>query len=396
MHAFVVLVMCIIACIVFFNIYEMHTASKSLKLYNKIDNSNDINTANKYLFCAKNKIRKTPLENYRIGNMYDLVLKNNAEAHNYYLRAINQARDEQDEDALFIRTRLRDRIDTNNIFEIDDANYDFFNLLELHNELMELERTLINMHTDEPNNDGKSLEERIRWVSDNQNVHDRNINDELRKGYDSIKDENKYNFIWEIPEIKDYILNIYANEADEAELPNIEPSIKMLDYIEKNGKQKIMKLNETERDFVGNIFTKIYNEKDMKNRKTIMENFMMNLKESYKNGTPVCITGRTARIMSSFTNMDENNPTLGILKDKPILRNEMLLKAADIRNKIFNEASIEVQNKYNNSVQDKDTEDLELKMKKKIREIINKDYAELIFKDSNFVEGVIKEIEDSL
>ena len=165
----------------------------------------------------------------------------------------------------------------------------------------------------------------------------------------------------------------------------------MLDYIEKNGKQKIMKLNETERDFVGNVFTKIYNEKDMKKQKTMMENFMMNLKESYKNGTPVCITGRTARIMSSFTNMDENNPTLGILKDKPILRNEMLLKAADIRNKLFNEASIEVQNKYNNSVQDKDTEDLELKMKKKIREIINKDYAELIFKDSNFVEGVIKE-----
>lgn len=392
----------IVVILLLFYMFDIYTFNSSLKLYNQIDNDNDEESANLFLSYAKNRIKKSPLENYRIGNVYDFMLKDDIKAHEYYLQAINQAIDEPDEDALFIQTRLRDRVDINNIFEIDDAKYNIFNLDELDNELKELERALTDIYmADKPynvsnTNDKKTLEERVQWKSDSQNVHDSNINNELRKGYEKIKNENANSFLWEIPDIIDYTRFIYSKEADEAELRNIEPALKMLDYIDSKQGVEIMKLNTSERDFISNVFTKIYNEPDAKKRKILLENFMLNLKESYSNGSPVCITGRTTRIMTSFADMDENSPTLGILKAKPVIRNEILLKSADIRNKIFDNADKEVQDKYNKSINDVDTAALENDMKQEIRKMIHADYKELENEDKKFISGIIDEVEASL
>jgi hypothetical protein len=403
----------IVVVLLIFYLFDIYTFNSSLRLYNQIDNDNDRDSANLYLSYAKNRIKRSPLENYRIGNVYDFMLKDNDMAHEYYLQAINQIIDTPDENAQFIQTRLRDRIDINDIFEIDDTKYNIFNLDELDNELQELERALTNMHAhniNDADNNGyygsfgsntlpdskKSLEERIQWKSDSQNVHDSNINNELRKGYEQIKDDNRHNFLWEIPDIENYIRYTYSQEADDSELRNVTPALKMLEYIDSKKSTNIMKLNTSEREFVSNVFTKIYNEPDTNKRKTLMENFMLNLKESYSNGSPVCITGRTTRIMTSFADMDDSNPTLGMLKAKPVIRNEMLLKAADIRNKLFDNASEEIQDKYNKAISDNDTNTLEDSMKKEIRQMIHADYAELEANDKNFVKGVIEEIEASL
>lgn len=396
------IILIIIVILLLFYIFDVYTFNSSLKLYNQIDNDNDEESANLYLFYAQNRIRRTPLENYRIGNVYDFMLKDDIKAHDYYLQAINQAINEPDENALFIQTRLRDRVNINDIFEIDDAKYNIFNLDELDNELKELERALTNIYTnniydiDHKNSEKRTIEERVHWKSDSQNVHDSNINNELRKGYEQIKYENKYNFLWEIPDIENYIRYTYSQEADAAELKNIEPALKMLEYVDSKKGVDIVKLNTSERDFISNVFTKIYNEPNEKKRKVLLENFMLNLKESYSNGSPVCITGRTTRIMTSFSDMDDTNPSLGILKAKPVIRNEILLKAADIRNKIFDEAPEEIQDKYNKSINDTDTKELEENMKQKIRRMISRDYTELETNDKTFINGIIEEIEASL
>lgn len=371
----------------------------TLKLYNKIDAANDRNRANEFLRHAKSKSKRTPIENYRIGNVYDLILKDDVKAHSYYTQAVNQSIDTRNEDSFFIWTRLRDRVDINHMFEADDAKYDIFNLNELDLELKELEVALLSVYDANKNSqteDKKNLEERVRWVTDNQNVHDKNINNSLKKGYDQIKYENEYNFMWEIGNIIDYIRDIYSIEADEAELKNVEPAVKMLEYINKNGGLTIMKLKDTERNFVSNVFTKIFNEQDGKKRKTMLENFILNLKDSYSNGTPVCITGRTARIMSSFTNMDDTNSELGILKDKPIIRNEILSKAASVRNKIYDAAPKDIQDKYNKSIRDDDTKKLESDIMHGIISMINNDYYEMKNTDQDFIGSVIKEIELSI
>jgi hypothetical protein len=119
--------------------YESYKENMTLKLYNKIDAANDRNRANEFLRHAKSKSKRTPIENYRIGNVYDLILKDDVKAHSYYTQAVNQSIDTRNEDSFFIWTRLRDRVDINHMFEADDAKYDIFNLNELDLELKELE-----------------------------------------------------------------------------------------------------------------------------------------------------------------------------------------------------------------------------------------------------------------
>lgn len=381
----------------------MYTFNNSIQLYNQIDNDNDKDSANLYLSYAQNRIKRTPLENYRIGNVYDFMLKDDLTAHQYYLQAINQARDTPDENAYFIQTRLRDRVDINNIFEHDDAKYNLFNLNQLDTELQELEAALANIYDTSHNgknkydtNEKKTLEDKVQWKSDSQNVHDNNINNELRKGYEQIKRDNHMSFLWEIPDIQNYINYTYAKDADINELKNVKPALKMLDYIYRQSPTDIVKLQTPEREFISNVFTKIYNEPSSNKRKTLLENFMLNLKESYSNGSPVCITGRTTRIMTSFADMDDSNPALGILKSKPVIRNEILLKAADIRNKIFDTASLNVQDKYNKSISDTETKTLEDSMIKEIKYMVSSDYAELEASDKKFIDGIIDEIEQSL
>ncbi len=393
---FIILVIILISVYVIHK-YEEYVANTTLRLYNKIDMSNNPKQATEFINYAGSKPKQSLLENYRIGNIYDHILKNDIKAHEYYTRAINQAMAAKNEDAFFVWTRLRDRIDINHMFETDDVKYDLFNLNELDVELKELETALLTIYSEDTRPKyKKSLEDHVHWVTDNQNVHDKNINDHLRKGYDQIRYENEYNFLWDIPNIIGYLCGIYAAEADKAELKNIDPAIKMLEYIDEKGSNNIMKLNDTERNFISNVFTKIYNEENHHKRKTMLENFVLNLKDSYSDGSPVCITGRTARIMSSFTNMDDTNQDLGILKDKPMIRNEILLKAANVRNKLYEAAPKDVQNKYDKSVEDESVKELETVIMRSIMDMIDTDYKEIKRTDSDFILGIIKEIETSI
>lgn len=387
--------------IIFLILYlvDTYTSNNSNKLYNEIDNDNDKEKADMFINSVNKRIKKSTIDNYRIGNIYDFVMHDDNKAHEFYLQAIDQAKNEPDEDALFVQTRLRDRIQINDIFEIDDTKYNIFNLNALDTELRDLEDTLTRIYEKElykKPDVPKKLEERVIWISDSQNVHDSNINNALRDGYEQIKKENNGNFLWDINDIINYIQHIYSKESDFTELHNIEPAIDMLHYINTRGANNIVKLNTTEKDFVSNVFTKIYNEPEQQKRKTMMENFMLNLKESYGAGTPVCITGRITRIMTSFSDMDTNNPSLGILKAKPVIKNEIFLKAASIRNKIIDKADKETQDKYNNGVYDKCVEDLENNIKIQIKNMIHADYYKLVKEDPKFIEGIIEEINASL
>ncbi len=385
----------IILCVMLLFFIDACIKSNTNQMYENMNN--DVETAERYIYNSSIRPLRTPLENYRIGNIYDFMLNDNEKAHDYYLEAIVQTLQNPTEDALFIHTRLQDRININDIFETDDNKYDLFNLQQLDDELKELENAINAIYLNKKNNDGpKTIEDRIQWKSDSQNVHDNNINNELYEGYKKIVLENRNNFLWEIPNIREYIQNIYSKEADSNELHNIQPAIHMLDYIYNRGADNIMKLGTNERAFIGQIFTKIYNENDKQKRKNMMENFMLNLKDSYADGTPVCITGRITRIMSSFSDMDDENPLLGIFKTKPLIRNEILTKAAAIRNRIYESASDNIKNKYDNSITDRDTEDLENSMKAHISRMINTDYGDLEKSDPKFIQTVVSEIENSL
>ncbi len=401
----IAVIVIVLVVLLIFYLFDVYTSNYSLEMYNQINNDNDLDAATRYISTATSRFKRSPLENYRLGNVYDFMLRDDEKAHEYYLEAINQIIREPSEDALFIQTRLRDRINIDTIFEVDDNKYNLLNLDELDNELRELEMVLLRLYavpdaptTPAPNSPitPATLEERVQWKSDSQNVHDSNINNNLRDGYEQIKEENLDKFIWEIDDITDYIKYIYSKEADPSELHNVGPALYMLDYIKNKGAANITKISASEREFVGQVFTKIYNEPDQQKKKNMIENFMLNLKESYGSGSPVCITGRTTRIMTSFSDMDDANPTLGILKAKPVIRNEILMKAADIRNKVYDAASKEIKEKYDKAVIDDETESLENSMKQSIKSMVYADYEKLAKEDARFIQNILDEINASL
>jgi hypothetical protein len=385
----------VILIIAIFYLIDYMLLTTSDRYYSKINNDNDINTANTYLSFAKHRIRRTPLENYRIGNVYDFILKKPNRAHEYYIQALQQVRNNNDEHTEFIRTRLRDRVVVDREAELDDVKYNIFNLHELDHELHNLEEILQQIYKNtESEKSSKTIEDRIKWEGDGQNVHDSNINDEIKQQYDYILDCNRDKFLWDFDDIKNYILNIYK-PASEYEKNNIQPALDMLEYI-RTANGNIVKLNTSEQVFVSNVFTKIYNESDEKNHQTLMENFLLNLKDSNGSWTPVCITGRVTRIMSSFAGIDDTNPNLGILKSKPVLRNEILAKAADVRNRILESCPESLQKKYNNATSDDEVQDLEKKMKQEIQHRIYMDYADIRAEDGRFIDNLLNEINASI
>jgi hypothetical protein len=384
----------IICLLIVLFLYDLYLIKRGSDLYLKINNDNDKNTACEYLKHITYKYKKTPLDNYRIGGVYDFILHDTNTAQNYYLEAVNQIKKNSNttndvieiNDNIFIRDRLEDRIRINFDAEHDDNIFRLRHLMDLNNELKNLE-----IKIDKKIESNTPIEDHITWKSDSQNVHDSNINNELRESYEKIKKYNKNNniFLWDINDIIGYIKNINPTEM---ETHNIPDAINMLEYIQINNAH-ISKINVSEKKFISEIFSKIICEKEEKKRINMLENLMMNLKESYGNGTPVCVTGRTTRILSSFAGNDDS---IGIFKSKPVIKNEIFLKAGNIRNRLFNNVSKEVQEQYNNNIKNIDTQNLEYNMKSEIRNMINSDYSKLIIEDKKFIDNIIEEIDSTL
>ncbi len=378
----------------------MYCTYKSNILYREIKHDSDFATAEEYIDKIEKKRYISPLDSYRMGSVYDFILKDSKQAHKHYMKAISDVKSRPSSGGdIFIQTRLRDRIRINAIAEDDDNKYDIDEVDELYNEIMNLEIMFDHLSRSGERSHrpkSKKIEDKIEWTSDSQNVHDSNINNELKHGFKKITESNKDAFLWNISDIENYFNHVYTHEISDAETHNIKDSLKMLNYIKKKGASKIMKLGVSETNFISNVFTKMYCEEDAKKRKTMMENFLLNLADSYNKGSPVCITGRVTRVLTSFSDMDENNPTLGILKAKPVIRNEILMKAANIRNKIYENADREIKDKYDSGENDHDVRQLEDDMKANISAMIENDYSNIKEEDSKFISDIYAEIVESI
>jgi hypothetical protein len=348
----------------------------SSHIYNSIDNDNDTAVAGRYLFYAQNRYIRDPIDNYRIGNIYDFVLRDTKKAQDYYLHAIDQIRQTPSADAPFIINRLEDRININYAAEEDDHQLILDQLITLNDELRDL-----NLPQSDPGL-------RITWTSDSQNVHDSNINNEMRDDYERIKEFNRANgvYVWSAAEMIDFFTNVY-NPAENERL-NVPDAIKMIEYIVvKNG--TISKLQTDEINFLCDVFSRIQYEQP---QKAMIENLVLNLKESYGNGRPMCITGRTARILSSFAGFDE----IGIFKSKPVLKNEIFAKAGAVRNRIYEAAGEELRKKYDEGVDDPDTTSLIKNMHDDVTTMVLTDYKDLYAADTAFVNKILEEIYGTL
>jgi hypothetical protein len=297
----------------------------------------------------KKKENATSLDYYRLGSLYDYVRNDNKNASYYYKLGLqNIKKNTNDVSNKYVINKIQDRLDLNNFYTqnnyVEETPLENKDVLEIKQQLNEIKH-----HLSEIKDKDKI---KTKWISDSQNVHDTNINQEIVKQFNELK--NKIHISeWRPLQISNYIIE-HKEDFPKYEQDKIPIAINMLDYINKyNPIIGILEISES--IFIGIIFTYIINEKNETKKQIMLENFINNLYDmNPKNETPVCINGRITRALSTLA-FPESNSDLGILKSKQVIQNEIFSRVGDLRKKILENTPQQIVNDYN---LDKDTQEV--------------------------------------
>jgi hypothetical protein len=368
-------------------------------IYLQMNGDNDKDTARRYIQMKNYSLTGgTPIDNYRMGSIYDHIFKDTQKAHNYYKKSINQLKkNKKIPETRFIQGRIANRIEINNNLEIDDNLLNIEIIRDLEEELNDLELLFNRFETElpvpsrdnrsymtdtaTPHKSKESIEKLIEWRSDSQNVHDSNINNQSTEQFNTIEQYIIQNliYIWEYPDIIQFIRTVKLSDIDE---PNREDAIHMLEYIGKYDR-KIMKIGKKEKYLVQIIFS--YINSRMGNQ-TQMENFILNLKKSYNEGTPLCIIGIFNNLLSSIADPESG---IGVAKSQQVIRNEILTRAAHIRNKLVEGHPSEKD--YNSGLETPEVKQLEESIMTEITKMMNEpEYSSLREKNRKEIINDIK------
>lgn len=212
------------------------------------------------------------------------------------------------------------------------------------------------------------LSQRITYHNDAQNVHDTQINNDLRDQIKKMSDENDTS----IGNTYEYVRNIILNANDKTPEKRAK-AIDVLDSIEKNN-SLVLAINMRESDVLKLVCDRIESSFNKEHRDDMKNMLIDALNDCMENGHLVCVNGRVNHIVSSLATLDASSD-IGMLRTKEILRNECFEKAAEIRNKILDE-SPEMMKQYNNG-----NEEISDKIRKSIENILISTYANKIKKD---------------
>lgn len=357
MNSGFIIVIVILVC--FLLIYQQYKKRYAAEIFNSIKHDYDIVNSRKFVKYAP---VSTSVDQYKLASIYDIVLKDFPKAQHYYRKALKNNPNG------FVTTKIADRLQLPVPYP-EEYSY-------------EIQQDLLNYFNNVAKSKSapKKLEKKVSWVSDSQNVHDSHINTQIKNNFKIIST----NEAWSPSRCLSF-LEVYKSKCDSQEKHNIENGSKMLKYIfdTPNNKSTIMHLNGiSEKQFIGHVFAKIAEMPEEK-QKTLMENLMLNLADSYGKGSPVCITGRTTRVLSTF---DGNDIGVEMFKSKPAIRNEILLKSANIRNKILDACDTELKAKYEKGTEDAETNNIIQKIKTEIKVMLKEYDLDKDFKQSLEVE----------
>ena len=262
-------------------------------------------------------------------------------------------------------------------------NLKLYDLSEINNttdvDIMINERlNLQTNQTNQSNNEINVIPDRIR--NDHQNVHDHVVNKTLKKSIKNLKDttniyisDNK-----SLIDIRSLINNSDSQKKDDA--------IKTLDYIEKkNNRLNSIDMNEIEA--LNLVWNRIHDPNNRDNIDNLKSNLVSELaecnepidkndKESKK--TQVCTTGRFSRIIDTLNMVDYNDAVKIIPKN--VLNEEMMNKAAKIRNDLIENESEQLKSAINkietNKEEDMLIENFNNKFKQNLLDTYKKDYVD--------------------
>lgn len=185
----------------------------------------------------------------------------------------------------------------------------------------------------------QSFKHKVKWRSDSQNVHD--LGDDVKAHVKFIFSENSKNKDLQKPfeSISEYI-RINLEQEDKVACDRV---MKLID------KQKIhmSKIDENEITILENIWKRIHLPVNRSNHDQLKNAFFDNMKDCIENNNVVCSTGRTSKMLSTFSKLDVQVPNLGSFRSKQMMRNEIYKRSSVILQNKLNSMTKKLQDIYN-------------------------------------------------
>ena len=303
------------------------------------------------------------IDHYRMGSVYLINAQQPERAHYHFNNALRRVIEGtvNIQEGNFIIDRIDDHkerfIDHTDIEDlpIQQAMFAHYaRMKEISDKLME-SRLKKRSDSDDDEFTQKVIMSRKHWESDSQNVHDSTLYEELKRQLDIVvadncKMKNKRRYAWE--EVSGWLRRNSNGEKGE----NVQKTLGFLDNNYPIGAMPGRK----EQDIILAVWKRAFDARNKKNFNAIRENLIDNLADCVENGVVVCQTGRTAKIWSSLAMLDHDE-TIGILRSKQMIRNEVYERCAKIVDDYVGEsgsASADLKKAYNNGEDTEQVQDL--------------------------------------
>ncbi len=308
------------------------------------------------------------IDHFRVGTIYLVNAHDTNAAHRHFTAALSQIINGQVPtiDAPFILNRIRDFETDIDDLPIQEALVAYYGQQKMQNlAINTAKNSEIRVNT--PDFVQRVMLSRQNWQSDSQNVHDSAIYSELRNQIYLVINSNR-----SIPNIENHdykeIINwLRIKYSGDPRRIDVE---KVISTINNNYPVGIIP-DINEQDVIKAVWQRSFDPLNHKTSHQIRSLLCDAVCDCVERGSVVCMTGRVSKIWQTLARVDYNE-TIGILRTKQAIRNEILQKAAKIVDDYIGEngsVSNELKTAYNNNEETEQVLELILCIKSKINEL---------------------------
>jgi hypothetical protein len=294
--------------------------------------------------------KRTPLENYRLGSVYDYYYKDDKKATKYYNEAIDQfvnptpannrigsfcqiITPQLHDNREFIIGRIRDRFTSPAIDMMEDTK------------IKKNIEKIKNSNVTHPKIAKAALEKKVKWTRDNQNVHDSKLASDVKNSYYKIASYNSGANQKSYENVIDYFVNNSSRTKQINSILDVLTTIKPSNTISKLNPSNPV----SERKVIADIWTRINAPENKQNQRSLIDSFASSIADCHENGSIVCATGRVSRMVQSLAHLDFD-PEVGQVKTKQAVRNEIFASVGNFVTKEYEKLLPEIQQDYVNSI----------------------------------------------
>lgn len=174
------------------------------------------------------------------------------------------------------------------------------------------------------------LDESIVYTSDAQNVHDSNVNSDLRRVHTILSASNTGTMADAFVEARRYIERVYPGSAEKRA-----NALATLDKMSRGG--RIMTYNDTEDHIFAVVWHRTNDPANVGNENLMKEAVANALADCIENGSMVCINGRCARILNALVTLDHDPEVSAGAMTYEAYRNQIFSETQDIIKRIVDD-----------------------------------------------------------